>query len=62
MCQRAKFRSLKRSVDTSGIGKRRSMTHINVVSGRRNDKGKEERKKEQMAYTGLEQCSLPVLS
>ena len=38
------------------------MTHINVVSGRRNDKGKEERKKEQMAYTGLEQCSLPVLS
>ena len=62
MCQRAKFRSLKRSIDTSGIGKRGPMTHINVVSGRRNDKGKEERKEKQMAYAGLEQRSLPVLS
>ena len=59
MCQRAKFRNLKRSVDTSGIGKWGSVTHINVVSGHRNDKGKEEK---QMAYAGLEQHSLPVLS
>ena len=44
MCQHMKFRSLKRSIDTSGIGKQGSMTHINVVSRRRNDKGKEEKR------------------
>ena len=28
MCQRAKFRSLKRSIDTSGIGKQGPMTKV----------------------------------
>ena len=37
MCQREEIRSLKRSDDTSGIGKRGLVTCINVVSGRRDD-------------------------
>ena len=42
---------LKRSTDTSGIGKRKPVTHINIVSGRGNDKDKEK----DMTHTGLKQ-------
>ena len=43
MCQREEIRSLKRSDDTSGIGKREPVTCINVVSGRCNDKDRKKK-------------------
>ena len=52
MCQCEEIRSLKRSDDTSGIGKREPVTRINVVSGRHNDK---DRKRKDMAHAGLKQ-------
>ena len=59
MCQREEIRSLKRSDDTSGIGKRGPVTRINVVSGRRNDKDKE---KKTWPTRGSNSMVLPVLS
>ena len=37
MCQCEEIRSLKRSDDTSGIGKQGPVTRINIVSGCRDD-------------------------
>ena len=59
MCQREEIRSLKRSDDTSGIGKQEPVMHINVVSGRRNDK---DRKQKTWPTRGSNSVVLPVLS
>ena len=59
MCQRKEIRSLKRSDDTSGIGKREPVTRINVVSGRHNDK---DRKKKTWPTRSSNGVVLPVLS
>ena len=59
MCQREEIRSLKRSDDTSGIGKQEPVTRINVVSGRCNDK---DRKKKTWPTQGSNSVVLPVLS
>ena len=59
MCQRKEIRSLKRSDDTSGIGKWGLVTHINVVSGRCNDK---DREKKTWPTRGSNSVVLPVFS
>ena len=59
MCQREEIRSLKRSDDTSGIGKRGPVTYINVVSRHRNDKDKE---KKTWPTRGSNSVVLPVFS
>ena len=59
MCQREEIRSLKRSNDTSGIGKWGPVTHINIVSGRRNDK---DREKKTWPMRGSNSVVLPVFS
>ena len=45
MCQCVEIGSLKRSSDTSGMGKQALMTHINVVSGRCEDKSRERKRR-----------------
>ena len=45
MCQHKEIRSLKRSDDTSGIGKWEPVTRINIVSGRHNDKDRSEERR-----------------
>ena len=59
MCQHEEIRSLKRSNDTSGIGKREPVTRINVISRRRKDK---DRKKKTWPTRGSNSVVLPVVT